>query len=152
MLKLYPNEYNSEELEKKILKEIILRRKKYRIDRNLKNTEIFQSSKLIINSGEGTAFLETITSNIPTVAFVSNFNLITKSALLDYSKLEEAKIIFRDELIMAQHINSIFDNIDNWWENENVKKIKNDFCQKYAKVPPENHLSILADKFSLRNL
>ena len=53
---------------------------------------------------------------------------------------------------MAQHINSIFDNIDNWWENENVKKIKNDFCQKYAKVPPENHLSILADKFSLRNL
>ena len=49
---------------------------------------------------------------------------------------------------MAQHINNIFDNIDNWWENENVKKIKNDFCQKYAKAPPENHLSILADKFS----
>jgi putative transferase (TIGR04331 family) len=112
----------------------------------LKNKEIFKRSKLIINSGDGTSFLETIAADIPTVAFLSNFNLITEEAKKDYEKLIEAKILFLDEKKMSDHINSTFDDINHWWGSKKIKKVKYDFEEKYAQRPPNNSLKILSNR------
>ena len=146
ILKLHFNDYDSGQLENKILKEIIFYRQIYSIDRTSKNKEIFKKSKLIVNSGDGTSFLETITANIPTVAFLSNFNWMTEEAKQDYEKLIEAKIIFLNEEKMSNHINNIFQDIGNWWQNEKIEKIKNEFKKKYTLSPPNNSLKILSKK------
>ena len=55
---------------------------------------IYSKSKLVVSSGDGTAFLETITADIPVVALLSNFNWIIDEARKDYEKLIDAKILF----------------------------------------------------------
>jgi len=69
ILKLYPNEYDSKELENKILNEIIFKKHQYIIDRTSSKKKIFKTSKLILNYNDGTSFLETISTDIPTITF-----------------------------------------------------------------------------------
>jgi putative transferase (TIGR04331 family) len=146
ILKLYPNENDSKELENKILNEIIFKKHQYIIDRTSSKKKIFKTSKLILNYSDGTSFLETISTDIPTIIFLPNLNWIDESVKQDYEKLLENNILFNNEKLMSKHINNIFYDIDSWWNNPKIKKVKLNFEQKYSQRPPNDALKILSKK------
>lgn len=152
ILKLYPNENDSKFLENKILKEIIFKRNIYEIDKTSTKKYIYSKSKLVVSSGDGTAFLETITADIPVVALISNFNWIIDEARKDYEKLIDAKILFLNEKEMAQHINEIYDDIEIWWKSEKVQTIKKFFEKKYAQPPPASWPDVFSKKILNENI
>ena len=145
ILKTYPKKNNSVKLEKKILDEIFLKNKNFKIFIDVDKNRIFNKSKLVIVMGDGTAFLEAITADIPVVIYMNNFNWVTEEAQTDYKRLIKAKIIFLNEKELSNHVNDVYENIDAWWNNKKVRKIKIEFEKKYAKKPPKKFIEILSN-------
>ena len=45
-------------------------------------------------------------------------------------ELERAKIIFSDPILAAEHVNSIWDDPEEWWSEKDVRKAKQDFLDE----------------------
>ena len=65
--------------------------------------------------------------------FIDN-NLFRKNANKYYEILKEAKIYFDDQELLAKHINSIWNNHQEWWDSDKVQKAKNIFCNEFAYI------------------
>ena len=76
IIKLHSNDYESDIIENKILNEITFKRGKYQISRSILNKKLIKSCRIIVHSGDGTAFLETLSINIPTICILQNLNWI----------------------------------------------------------------------------
>ena len=48
--------------------------------------------------------------------------------------LEDAKILFYDEVAAARHVNKICSNIDSWWLSNKVQLARKEFCFVYART------------------
>ena len=108
---------------------------KIQIDNGEKNIQkLIEISKLCVFTYNATGYLETLTANIPTVIFWDrNENILRDEAEADINSLKEVKIYFDNFIDAANHINDNWENINKWWKNEKLQKIKNEFCFKYAK-------------------
>ena len=138
IVKLY--NYDDLFLRKKILKEILNLNNSIKITDNINKDKIYRQSKLIVHANDGTGFLETLSLNIPSIFSIPNLNWVTKESKKDYEELLDANILFFDPIKAANHINLHFDNIENWWEDSKVIKIKNNFVNKYSRPLKKNYL------------
>jgi len=96
---------------------------------------------LSVSTSNSTTFLETLSLNFPTIVF---FNPIW------YEVRDDAKILV-DELrgvgilhdtpeSAANLLNAIGGNIDSWWNDRELQKVRERFCNTYAlKDPDWNH-------------
>ena len=84
----------SEILEKKILNEIVLIRNKFPIERSRINKRLLDKSKILVHSGDGTAFLESLALNKPTISLLKNLNWIREDVREEYNDLIKAKNSF----------------------------------------------------------
>lgn len=139
IIKLY--NYDDFFLRKKILKEILNLNNSIKITDNINKDKIYKHSKLIVHANDGTGFLETLSLNIPSIFSIPNLNWVTRESKKDYEELVDANILFFDPIKAAIHINNHYDNIENWWENSKVKKIKNNFVNKYSRPLEKDYLS-----------
>ena len=55
-----------------------------------------------------------------------------KSAISDFNKLKQKKIVFLNENELSKFINDNFDKINIWWNDKSLKKIVSNFCDKYC--------------------
>lgn len=98
----------------------------YESERKL--TDIFDISKLIICTYPQTTFAEAIVTGKPTILVYDaknwEFSDLAYELLTDMMKVN---IVFHDPIKAAHHINSIRDNIENWWEDPIVKKVRENF-------------------------
>jgi putative transferase (TIGR04331 family) len=94
----------------------------------LSNTKIFLSPYL------GTGFLETLSMNIPTIIINSKYNenIINNHVKEVFEDLKKVKIFFDNEIDLTNHINSIWENPRNWWENKNLQNARISFCERFA--------------------
>lgn len=92
-----------------------------------------QQSKLLISDHFGTSVLETLAQNYPTIIFIKKEHFLFRKPEI-IALLEEAKILFYDEVAAAEHINTISDNIDKWWQSDMVQKAREKFCYYYART------------------
>ena len=61
-------------------------------------------------------FLENLSLNYPTICMWDDFeNNISEDFIDKYKILIEAKILFLRRADLINHINKIWDNIDEWW-------------------------------------
>ena len=141
ILKLHSNDYDSEILEKKILNEIIFKRNEFPINRSRINNKLLKSSKILVHSGDGTAFLESLAINKPTICILQNLNWIREEIRDEYNELMKAKILFLDSEKASNHLNEIYYDVNKWWLNNETKKVRNKFCQKYSKPAPNSGIS-----------
>jgi putative transferase (TIGR04331 family) len=71
--------------------------------------------------------------NIPTLAFWRNgLDHLNEYAKNDYQVLVSVGIIHFDPVSAAKHLNSIWDDVDSWWESADVQSAREAFCSKYA--------------------
>ena len=90
-------------------------------------------SRIFVSDSLGTSFLESMQSNTPTVIFINkNSYLFRDSFLKHVSYLRKAKILFFSPIEAANHINEVYNNIDNWWNSDITKKIRNNFCLEHS--------------------
>lgn len=97
--------------------------------------KLIRNSRLIVHSYDSTGILESLEANIPTLAFwQNNFDHLRESAKPYYELLLEVGIVHSSAKSIAEKINSIWDNVDDWWFGREVQEARTYFCEKYAKT------------------
>ncbi|WP_337366001.1 LIC12162 family protein [Phascolarctobacterium sp.] len=98
---------------------------------DLKDTKIFVCDNI------STCIAEALVNNIPTIIFLDK-NIIEKTfykgtyEILD--KMEHAKMLFYSPQDAANHLNTIYTDVDAWWNDDFTQQIKNEFCESYIKT------------------
>ncbi|MFA6260115.1 MAG: LIC12162 family protein [Bacteroidia bacterium] len=95
---------------------------------------LIDKSKLVVHSYDSTGLLETLSLNIPTMAFwYELYDEIVEEAQPYYKMLEEAGIIASTPEIAAERINAHWDDMGAWWYSDKVQQARKRFCDKYAR-------------------
>lgn len=90
-------------------------------------------SKLCICTHNSMVFLETLSMNFPTIVFWNPmYYEINDGAKPFFNMLMEAGILFHCPESAAEKVNSIEDNIEQWWYSDLVQSARIKFCQQYA--------------------
>lgn len=99
----------------------------------LKFKKRLSKSKLLVSDHFGTSVLETLAQNYPTIIFLEKqYFAFRKPELIEL--LEDAKILFYNEVEAAIHINVIENDIDSWWQSSKVQKAREEFCFYFART------------------
>jgi len=98
-----------------------------------KLSALIEQSRLIIHSYDSTGVLETLSKNIPTLIFLHDgLGSIREEAKPFYQKLIDVGILYCGADTMAEHINKIWGNIEEWWSDGNLQEARILFCKQYA--------------------
>ena len=62
--------------------------------------------------------------------------------------MNKNKIIFNDEIHLANHINEIWDDFNNWWNRDEVQNSLNKFNDNLNKKSNRNSISLLKSSIS----
>jgi len=133
-IRKHPNSYDWGELGKITLPNINIS-----FDSNKHFLKSLYSHKLIVVTANETIFLQVLVSGIPMVAFWDHkLNELSDHAVVDYNNLSSIGILHDSPESAAIFINKIWNNIEAWWENENLQKMRRQFCYKYARTTTDN--------------
>ena len=53
--------------------------------------------------------------------------------------------MFDNEIELTKFINKNWDDLDKWWNDIKVKKIRHEFCLKYSIPPPKNAIKVFSN-------
>ena len=96
---------------------------------------LISKSRLVVFSYDSTGMLENLSQNVPTLAFWQNdLDHLRDSAKAHYQVLIDAGIVHLTPDSIANKVNEIWDDIENWWQQDLVQDARNLFCSRYAKV------------------
>jgi putative transferase (TIGR04331 family) len=97
--------------------------------------KLIKQSRLVVHSYDSTGILETLALDIPTLAFWQNgLEHLRESAKPYYQLLVDAQIIHLSPESAARKINEIWEDVDNWWQSQEVQKARQIFCDRYARI------------------
>ena len=95
---------------------------------------LINEARLSIITANFTTFLQTFTVNHPTVLLWDpEFIKIRKSARKYYDLLNEAGILYYSPELCAKKINEIYNNPMEWWMDDRVQSVKNEFCEQFCR-------------------
>lgn len=98
-------------------------------------SKLIAQSRLIIHSYDSTGILETLSQNIPTLAFWQNdFDHLRDSAKPYYQLLVNAGIVHLTAESAAAKVNEVWDDVTSWWMQLSVQEARKQFCDRYARV------------------
>jgi putative transferase (TIGR04331 family) len=98
---------------------------------------LIAKSRLVVHSYDSTGILETLSQNIPTVAFWQNgLEHVRDSARPWYQLLIDVGIVHLSAASAAQHVSNVWDDVAGWWELAAVKNARLAFCNQYARTVP----------------
>ena len=90
--------------------------------------------KLTICSYNGTFFLESLANNIPTIIFMDKeYFELNKESIPMFKILKKHLIFHETSLSAANHLNLIYDKVDEWWYEENLQKSLKKFIYSYCR-------------------
>jgi putative transferase (TIGR04331 family) len=96
--------------------------------------KLFRKNRLIVFSYDSTGLLQTLSGNIPTIAFWDNkLDHLVKSAQPYYQMLVNVGILHFSSESAAEIINNKWDNISEWWRCDKVQEARLSFCNQYAR-------------------
>ena len=108
----------------------------YQIDKR-KTTVYKQLSKynLIVCNSVGTTWLETMSSNKPTVCFIDEEVISFRKEARPYiQELKQVGILHDNPASAAAHVKKIYPNINSWWMQFDVQKARKKFIKEYART------------------
>ena len=91
-------------------------------------------SRLVVQSYDSTGLLESLSQNIPTLAFWQNrFDHLRDSAKPYYELLVDAGIVHLTPESVASKVNEVWNNVEGWWAQSDVQDARKKFCNRYAR-------------------
>ena len=125
---LHWEEDNSNE----ILKKKILSKKLKFYNHDISYKKILSTSRLNIFNFDSGGFLENMLLDIPSIIFNKYiFKNLRDECVYDYEKLVKANLIFLDINSLKKHVNRIWANPLEWWNDKLTKDAINKFNIKY---------------------
>lgn len=92
-----------------------------------------RSSRLVIVTYQASTYAETLAANYPTVIYWdSSLWEIADAALDQIRELQTASILHDSAASAADHVASIWADIDGWWYSTSVQAARANFCELYA--------------------
>jgi len=117
-----------------------------KIDKNTNYFKLIQKGKLVIFNDISSGYLNNLNINCPSICFLPiGLNFIHEENKKDYFDLIDKKLMFEDERKLASFINENWKDIENWWYNSEVKKLRQEFCLKYSIPPPKNAAKVFSN-------
>ena len=96
--------------------------------------DLIADSRLVVHSYDSTGILETLSQNIPTLAFWQNgFDHLRESAKPHYQLLVDAGIVHFTADSVAKKVNEVWGDVDGWWRQSRVQDVRKQFCEQYAR-------------------
>jgi len=81
-----------------------------------------------------TGYLESLFLNLPTILIFSKSFCVTRNtAKEDFNELKKVNILFDNPINAANFINKNYNNLEEWWFDPELQKIREKFCKKYAR-------------------
>ena len=94
-----------------------------------------QKCRLFISTYTATTYNESLAANIPTVIYWDKrYWEYADYAEKDFNKLKSVGIFHDTPESAACHVNKVWNDVDEWWKNENVQSVRRAFCRKYANL------------------
>ncbi len=96
---------------------------------------LFEKTKLVVHCYDSTGILETLSMNIPTMAFWSGgLEHLLDNAKPYYELLFAVGVFHNTPESLAIKINSVYVNIDEWWLSSDVQSAVKVFCENYSRI------------------
>lgn len=97
--------------------------------------KLTKESRLVVHSYDSTGILETLSQNIPTIAFWQNdLEHLRDSAKPYYQLLVDAGIVHFTPESAAAKINEVWNDVPEWWGRTSVQEARKRFCDRYARI------------------
>ena len=90
-------------------------------------------SRISIHTANQTTFLETLSANYPTLVFWdNNLNQIRDEQKYLFDILIDAEILHLNPKTAALKLNSVYNDIESWWNSKKIQKARILFCNELA--------------------
>jgi len=146
IIRLYKNDYNWGQVKrwKQEFPEILLSDGKKNISYDLKKCKLF------VATYNATTYLESINLNIPTVIFWDiNYWELNEFSYQYFIDLKKVGVFHDNPKSAAEHINCIWENVEEWWNSteviEAIENFKNNYNKK-SNYLVESIVKIIKDK------
>jgi putative transferase (TIGR04331 family) len=97
--------------------------------------DLIRENRLVVHSYDSTGILETLSQNIPTLAFWQNdFEHLRDSARPYYQTLVDAGIVHLTAESAASKVNEIWEDVEGWWASAPIQDARKNFCGRYART------------------
>jgi len=94
-----------------------------------------QESRLFIGNNNGTAILEALVANVPSVIFWNPYYWeLRDSAIPYFDELRQVGILHDAPESAADLINKIYQDPLSWWRTPAIQKAKDEFCHEFART------------------
>ena len=99
---------------------------------------IRKNAKLIICTTLGTSEIEQFYSMIPTMIFLDLKIVHLRQSMIPVFKLlEQAGVVHYSIESLVNHITSVWDDVDSWWNMPKTQNAVSDFQSKFAQQIPD---------------
>jgi len=103
-----------------------------------KITDAIERTRLAVYTYNSTGFLEAFAANVPAVLYWDDrVSTLRESAVPYYEALKRVGILHETPDSAANHIASIWHDVDAWWSSEPVQGALKTFCSRYCHLPPD---------------
>ena len=118
--------------------------KNVKLDQYKALNESISNSGLVITTQNSTVFLQCLASNRPVICFWdTNISPLNSTAGYHFSRLESVGIFHNSHYSALNFIQTIKDDIDKWWFNEDTQRSINSFCSIYTSTSSVNTQDVL---------
>jgi putative transferase (TIGR04331 family) len=99
--------------------------------------------RIAISTYNATSFLETLAINVPTIFYWDHkFWELNDQAKIYFDDLVSVGIMHNSPESAAIFLNSIWENIEDWWSSSKTQNAVNTFCKMYSFMNPQKLNSI----------
>ena len=90
--------------------------------------------KISIETLNSTGFLDAMYLNHPVILILNKaFSNLRQNAIKDFDVLKEFKIVHFDPLSAAKFLNNNYENLEEWWYDPSLQKVRKNFCHTYVR-------------------
>ena len=99
---------------------------------------LIKKNRIYVSTYNATTFLESFTMNIPTIMFWNpNHWELRDSAIPFFDRLKEVGILHDTPESAAEHVNTIWEDVNSWWEGDILQETLKSFKKRYSHLPKE---------------
>ena len=142
----YQRDYSGSFIQKMKLasRNIVVQRK------NVPAIKAYSQSNLVVHNYLGTAFLETLALDVPTICFYDKGAYKFRRNDL-FEMIEEAGIIHKSSKSAAGFVIGLDDKVADWWNSKKLKDVKTKFLSEYCNFSSDWILSWEKELFQLQS-
>ena len=113
------------------------------VSANVKIEKLLSDAKLCVCTYNGTTFLENFVKNIPTTMFWDPEIFVLNNESKPYfDLLSKVGILHQTPESCAKFINSIWNDVSDWWESKDLKECRLVFTNHYANIGDKPFLQL----------